>query len=108
MEAGSHVFVGIRLLIKDVMGPRGCVSIIMDESAASASVDTQTKTVRIRVHDAATAADGTFVKPDELLSMHDEPDRQQLCEREGQFVLDAIRTHLDVERHFKTLSDLGP
>jgi predicted dehydrogenase len=87
--------------VKDVMGPRGSVSIVMDEAAASASVDTHTKTARIRVHGAATNSDGTFVKADEVLSMHDEPGHQELCEREQQFVLDAIRGDADLERHMQ-------
>jgi predicted dehydrogenase len=87
--------------VKDVMGPRGSVSIVMDEGAASASVDTHTKTARIRVHGAATASDGAFSEPDELLSMHDEPGHQELCEREQQFVLDAIRGDADLERHMQ-------
>jgi predicted dehydrogenase len=85
--------------VKDVMGPRGSVSIVMDEGAASASVDTHTKTARIRVHGAATNPDGAFIKPDELISMHDEPGHQQLCEREQQFVLEAIRDDRNLERH---------
>jgi predicted dehydrogenase len=87
--------------VKDVMGPRGSVSIVMDEGAASASVDTHTKTARIRLHSAATDADGAFVKSDEVHSMHDEPSHQQLCEREQQSVLDAIRGDVDLERHMQ-------
>jgi hypothetical protein len=33
--------------------------------------------------------------------MHDEPGHQQLCEREQQFVLDAIRGGMDLERHMR-------
>ena len=87
--------------VKDVIGPRGCVSIVMDENAASASVDTHTKTARIRVHGAATTAGGEFAQPDELLAMDDEPGHQQLCDREQQFVLDAIRGDADLERHMQ-------
>lgn len=87
--------------VKDVIGPRGCVSIVMNEGAVSASVDTHTKTASMRVHSATTAPDGGFAKPDELLSMHDEPGHQELCEREQQFVLDAIRGDLDLERHMQ-------
>lgn len=87
--------------VKDVMGPRGSVSIVMDEGAASASVDTHTKTARIRVHSAATDDDGAFVAPDELHSMHDEPGHQHLCEREQQYVLDAIRDDIDLDRHMQ-------
>jgi predicted dehydrogenase len=87
--------------VKDVMGPRGSASIVMDEGAASASVETHTKTTRIRLHRAATGPDGAFLAGDEILSMRDEPGHQQLCEREQQFVLDAIRENRDLERHMQ-------
>jgi predicted dehydrogenase len=87
--------------VKDVMGPRGSVSIVMDEGAASADVDTHTKTARIRVHRAAAGSDGAFLAPDEMLSMADEPGHQELCEREQAFVLDAIRHDQDLARHMQ-------
>lgn len=87
--------------VKDVMGPRGSVSFVMDEGAASASIDTHTKTACIRLHNAATDSTGAFVNSDEVQSMRDEPDHQQLCEREQQFVLDAIRGDVDLERHME-------
>jgi hypothetical protein len=73
----------------------------MDEGAPSASVDTHTKTARIRLHAAATNSDGVFLTPDETLSMHDEPGHQELCEREQQFVLDAILGDVDLESHMR-------
>ena len=85
--------------VKDVMGPRGAVSIVMDEGAASADVDTHTKTARIRLHDAALGPEGRFAHPDTLLSMADEPGHQALCEREQDFVLDAIVHDRDLGRH---------
>ncbi len=85
--------------VKDVMGPRGAVSIVMDEGAASSDVDTHTKTSRIRVHHAATGPDGAFAAPDTLLSMADEPGHDALCAREQAFVRDAIREDRDLGRH---------
>lgn len=85
--------------VKDVMGPRGSVSIVMDEGAASADVDTHTRTARIRLHGAATGPDGAFLAPDEILSMADEPGHQELCAREQAFVLDAIRNDRDLDKH---------
>ena len=85
--------------VKDVMGPRGAVSIVMDEGAASADVDTHTKTSCIRLHAAALGPDGTFAKPDEMLSMADEPGHQALCDREQAFVRDAIENDRDLNRH---------
>lgn len=87
--------------VKDVIGPHGSVSIVMDEGAASASMDTHTKTARIRVHRSATDDTGAFVAADVLHSMNDEPTHQQLCEREQQFVLEAIREDVDLEGHMR-------
>lgn len=85
--------------VKDVISPNGCVSIVMDEGAKSDDIDTHTKTSRIRLHRAATGADGRFVEPDQLLSMEGEPGHQELCDREQAFLLKAIREDLDLGRH---------
>jgi predicted dehydrogenase len=87
--------------VKDVMTPRGCVSIVMDEGAKSDAIDTHTKTARIRIHAAATRPDGAFASPDTLLSTADEPGHQQLCDREQAFVKRAIREDLDLTRHLR-------
>jgi predicted dehydrogenase len=86
--------------VKDVMTPKGCVSIVMDESAKSDDIDTHTKTARIRIHSAAQAG-GRFAAPDTLLSMADEPGHQDLCDREQAFMLQAIVEDLDLTRHMR-------
>ena len=85
--------------VKDVMSPKGSVSIVMNEGAKSADVDTHTKTSTIRVHPAALGADGRFLRPDSLISTSEEPGHQQLCDREQAFLLRAIREDLDLTRH---------
>jgi predicted dehydrogenase len=49
--------------VKDVMSPKGSVSIVMDEGAKSDDVDTHTKTARIRVHHSEPRPDGKFERP---------------------------------------------
>ena len=85
--------------VKDVISPKGCVSIVMDEGAKSDDIDTHTKTSVIRLHSSQTGPDGRFVKPDQNLAMTGEPDHQGLCDREQAFVLKAIREDLDLDRH---------
>ncbi|MHA6687344.1 Gfo/Idh/MocA family protein [Mesorhizobium sp. A556] len=85
--------------VKDVISPNGCVSIVMAEGAKSDDIDTHTKTSTIRLHSAATGADGKFTKPDELLSMQGEPGHQELCDLEQAFLLKAIREDIDLSRH---------
>lgn len=86
--------------VKDVMGPRGSVSIVMDEGGSSSDIGTHTRTARIRLHRAGTGPDGALA-PDEFLSMADEPGHQALCEREQAFVLDAILLDRDLDRHMQ-------
>ncbi|TIS76729.1 MAG: Gfo/Idh/MocA family oxidoreductase [Mesorhizobium sp.] len=85
--------------VKDVISPNGCVSIVMKEGVKSDDIDTHTKTSTIRLHSAATSADGKFAKPDEILSMEGEPGHQDLCDLEQAFLLRAVREDLDLTRH---------
>src|SRR6218665_4026283 len=56
--------------VKDVMSPKGSVSIVMDPNAKSDDIDTHTKTSVIRLHKARTNADGSgFAEADQMLQM---------------------------------------
>ena len=82
--------------VKDVIGPKGSVSIVMAESAGSVKSDdisAHTKTNQILWHHADPA------RPDERIDMTDEPDHDALCEREQRFLLKAIDSDLDLTEH---------
>ncbi len=85
--------------VKDVMSPNGAVSIIM-EDGRSDDLDTHTRTARIRVHH-AQLRDGGFARPDDWLSMADEPGHQALCDREQEYVYRAITEDIDLTRHMQ-------
>ncbi|MBW0366344.1 Gfo/Idh/MocA family protein [Ensifer adhaerens] len=85
--------------VKDVMSPKGSVSIVMDQNAKSDDIDMHTKTAVIRLHNAETGPDGRFLKADEDLKMDGEPGHQELCDREQAYVLKAIRENIDLDRH---------
>lgn len=76
--------------VKDVVSPKGAVSIRMPEDARSDDIDTHTRTSTLRIHRVG--------QPDEDLNMSDEPGHQQLCDREQEFVARAIREDLDLSR----------
>jgi predicted dehydrogenase len=91
--------------VKDVVGPRGSVSLVPNEAArgsaealsGSADIEKHTRTDAIRVHHAAVdEATKLFTRPDEVFSMEDEPGHQELCDREQAFFLRAIREDLDL------------
>jgi predicted dehydrogenase len=92
--------------VKDMIGPRGSVSIAMDESkAGSSDVDSHTKTSALRVHHAALGPDGRFARPDDVLRMDDEPGHQELCNREQALFLDAIVNDRDMTEHLQSAVD---
>jgi predicted dehydrogenase len=79
--------------VKDVVSPKGAVSIRMPDTAKSDDHDTHTKTAVIRVH-----RNG---QPDQDLSMADEPGHQDLCDREQAFMARAITEDTDLSRHMQ-------
>jgi predicted dehydrogenase len=85
--------------VKDIISPKGSVSIIMDAAAKSDDMATHTSTSTIRIHHAATDGDGAFLAADTDLSMAGEPDHQGLCDLEQAYVLRAIGEDLDLARH---------
>src|SRR6478735_3833487 len=85
--------------VKDIMSPKGSVSIVMDPNAKSDDIDAHTKTSVIRLHTAETGTDGKFIRPDQDMTMAGEPGHQELCDREQAFMLKAIREDIDLNRH---------
>jgi predicted dehydrogenase len=82
--------------VKDVIGPKGSVSIVMAETAGhvkSDDINAHTKTNQILWHHADTS------KPDERIDMTDEPDHDALCEREQRYLLKAIDEDIDLAGH---------
>ena len=88
--------------IKDVIGPKGCVSIIAKEAGGtgkSDNVDAHTKTESLRFHHADIDANNQFVKQDTWFNLSDEPDHQELCNREQRYFLKAIQENIDLTDH---------
>src|SRR5690606_33740178 len=86
-----------------VVGPKGAVSIVpnpkdhKDGVSDSSNIDQHTKTDAIQYHHAEVApGDKAFVKQDDIFTMEDEPDHQELCDREQAFFLRAINEDLDL------------
>jgi len=103
-EAGwGPMMSGVAFFVKDVVGPKGSVSIVEARAESSAGgtddVDGHTKANCLRVHHADLDARQEFAKADELISTEDEPDHQGLCDREQAYLLRAIREDLDLSVH---------
>jgi predicted dehydrogenase len=89
--------------VKDVVGPRGAVSIVAADAAQGESdaVASHTKTSCLRVHHAEVDPGGGFARADELVTVEDDPDHDELCLREQQLLLRAVREDLDLSAHLE-------
>ncbi|WKK57667.1 Gfo/Idh/MocA family protein [Sphingobacterium sp. BN32] len=87
--------------VKDVIGPKGCVSIVAKEASKagnSDSIDAHSKAESLKVHYADIDAKNEFTRADEWIDLADEPDHQELCNREQRFFLKAINEDLDLSK----------
>jgi predicted dehydrogenase len=88
--------------VKDVVGPKGSVSIVAKEaggSGKSGSIESHTKTESILYHHADLDENEKFAKEDTWIDLKDEPDHQELCNREQGYFLKSIREDIDLTDH---------
>jgi len=88
--------------VKDVFGPKGSVSIVAKEaggSGKSSSIESHTKTESLRFHHADLDENGKFAKEDTWINLEDEPDHQELCNREQRYFLKSIIEDIDLGAH---------
>ncbi|MHA7773493.1 Gfo/Idh/MocA family protein [Roseibium sp. M-1] len=78
--------------VKDVVSPKGSVSIVEDDKGASANVDGHTRVGGLLVH-----------RPvgDQRIDLPDEPGHQELCDAEQAYMLRAITENIDLSRHMQ-------
>lgn len=87
--------------IKDVIGPKGSVSISDDAKGDSDNVEDHTKTGGLLLHHAAHDSKGNFAKPDEIINTSEEPDHDGLCLLEQEYFLKAVSEDLDLGDHLR-------
>ncbi|MDQ3290889.1 MAG: Gfo/Idh/MocA family oxidoreductase, partial [Bacteroidota bacterium] len=88
--------------VKDVIGPKGAVSIVAKDAGGtgkSDSVEAHTKTEWLRYHRADLNEKEELKLEDAWISMEDEPDHQELCNREQLYFLKAIQEDIDLTDH---------
>ncbi len=91
----------VAFFVKDVIGPKGCIS-IMDEhkgDKGSDDIDSHTQTNRLKLHFSEMDENHNFIKPDEIISTEDEPDHQGLCDLEQEFFFNSIVNDVDLTAH---------
>jgi predicted dehydrogenase len=78
--------------VKDVVSPKGAVSIVETDKGASDDVDGHTKVGGLRVHRSSG---------DQMITLPDEPGHQDLCTAEQEYMIKAITENIDLSRHMQ-------
>ena len=77
----------------------------MAKEAAAAgksdSIEAHSKTESLRVHYADLDKNERFAREDEWINLKDEPDHQELCNREQRYFLKSIREDIDLTDHMQ-------
>ena len=89
------------VFIKDVIGPKGSVSISDETKGDSQDIEGHTKTAGLKLHHSALTDDGVFARKDEYISTANEPDHDGLCLLEQEYFLKAITENLDLSNHLR-------
>jgi predicted dehydrogenase len=87
--------------VKDMIGPKGSVSFVMDERGLASDNETLVQANALKLHHAELATDGTFLHRDEIVRMDEEPGHQDLCNREQILFRDAILNDADLSEHYE-------
>ncbi len=85
--------------IKDVIGPKGSVSIVEPKNGddiSSSNIDSHTKTNQLLIHYQDRSDDGKFKFEDKYVNTSNEPNHDELCKLEQEFLLQAIIKDLDL------------
>ncbi len=88
--------------VKDVFGPKGSVSIVAKDAGGvgkSSSIEAHTKTESLRFHHADLDKNEKFLKEDTWINLEDEPDHQELCNREQRYFLRSVIEDIDLSAH---------
>lgn len=84
--------------IKDVMGPKGSVS-ISDKTHDSGDIEHHTNTGRLQLHSSELLPNGQLANKDTFISTDGEPSHDELCLLEQKVLLDAIKNDVDLSDH---------
>ncbi len=88
--------------LKDVIGPKGCVSIDKDISQVDpADVSKHAQVNSLILHSSATDAHGLAAEKDQVITVEDEPDHDELCKREQEYLYRAIVEDIDLGDHLE-------
>lgn len=122
-DTGGPMMSETAFFVKDVVGPRGSVSIIANNLDDSADINQHSKADALKLHLAPTWLSAGSTRnsggggargqlqvvaeqgSDSLVEIEDVPDHDELCRREQQWLLSVIRGGEDLSDHHRDAID---
>jgi predicted dehydrogenase len=86
-------------IIKDVIGTRGAVSLILGDDANAADVENHTKPGQLRLHAVEKNDNNVAGYTEAWIPIEDAVDHQELCNREQIFLSDVIHNDVNLDKH---------
>jgi predicted dehydrogenase len=86
-------------IVKDVIGAKGAVSLVMGDNTDAADIENHTKAGQLRLHSAASTEPDGAAGADAWMPMAEGVDHQWLCDKEQAFLAHAIHNDVDLTRH---------
>ena len=88
--------------IKDVIGPKGSVSIVSEDDIFkkdSDNIENHTKNNCLKIHSSELDANNNFVSPNKKVVYKQDPSHQDLCDYEQEFFYKSIEDNIDLKSH---------
>jgi predicted dehydrogenase len=82
--------------VKDVIGPKGSISMDKDPSIDPSDVSKHSEVEGILIHSSDADATGYAAKKDDYIKLEDTPDHDELCKREQEYLYRAITEDIDL------------
>ena len=90
--------------VKDVIGPKGSVSIVSDDDVFkkdSDNLENHTKNNCLKIHSSELDKDQKFVSPNRKVVYDEDPSHQDLCDYEQQYFYKSIIEDLNLKSHME-------
>tara|TARA_B100001093_G_scaffold260235_1_gene248719 strand:+ start:597 stop:1673 length:1077 start_codon:yes stop_codon:yes gene_type:complete len=90
--------------VKDVIGPKGSVSIISNDDTHekdSDNLENHTKNNCLKIHSSKLDNDQKFISPNKMIIYDEDPSHQDLCDYEQDFFFNSIKDDIDLNSHME-------
>ena len=90
--------------VKDVIGPKGSVSIVSDDDTFvkdSDNLENHTKNNCLKIHSSELDSNQNFIAPNRKIVYEEDPSHQDLCDYEQEYFYNSITDDIDLKSHME-------